>query len=221
MIGTDAAATRHKLRRLPSLAGPLWPFDTAAAPPEPQTLFLAWLGFAIDAGLIEPHAMTLSSVDADGQPDARVLILKDVDEAGWCFAADAGSPKGRQLADNPRVALTFYWPRLGQQVRVRGPARPASRERSAADFLARSATARAIASLGRQSRQLADRGELETQYQAALSQQQEPAPVSQSWTLYVVEPLSVEFWQGRNDRRHVRLRYERSEAEWRKQLLWP
>ncbi|MBN9364888.1 MULTISPECIES: pyridoxal 5'-phosphate synthase [unclassified Devosia] len=222
MSGTTIETTRRRLARLPSLAGPLWPFDTEATPTEPHSLFLDWLGFAIDAGLREPHAMTLSSVDAEGQPDARILILKDVDAAGWCFASDAQSPKGRQLAANPRVALTFYWPRLGQQVRVRGTASPAPRQRSAADFLARSATARAIASLGRQSRPLEHIGALAAPYEVALRQQQhEPAPVSDSWTLYVVAASSVEFWQGRNDRRHVRLRYERSDGHWRKQLLWP
>lgn len=221
MTGTDADTTRRRLRELPSLAGPLWPFDPGRAPPEPQTLFLDWLSFAIDAGLREPHAMTLSTVDADGCPDARVLILKDVDAAGWCFAADAGSPKGRQLAANPNVALTFYWPRLGRQVRVRGAAGPAPRARSAADFLARSASARAMAALGRQSRPLGTDGELEARFGAELLRQEAEAAISDGWTLYVVAPASVEFWQGRSDRRHVRLRYVRSAGQWQSQRLWP
>ncbi|OEO28068.1 pyridoxamine 5'-phosphate oxidase [Devosia insulae DS-56] len=222
MSDIEATTTRDRLRRLPSLAGPLWPFRTEDAPADPQSLFLDWLGFAIDAGLLEPHAMTLSTVDADGDPDARVLILKDVDEAGCYFAADAGSPKGRQIAEHPSVALTFYWPRLGQQVRIRGTAKPTERQSSEADFLKRSPTARAIAALQRQSQPLSDIAELNAEFEAALARQRsEVAATSASWTLYVVEPTSVEFWQGRTDRRHVRLRYTRSGGAWQTQRLWP
>lgn len=100
-------------------------------------LFLGWLWEAVEAGVPDPHAMTLSTVAEDGGPDTRVLILKNVDGADWQFAVHVGSPKGRQLADQPRVALTFYWPLRGCHVWVRGTVESASAEQSAA-VLARS-----------------------------------------------------------------------------------
>ena len=88
---------RELLRSLQSLPGPYQPFDPAQAPGQPEPLFAQWLQAAIDAGIREPHAMTLSTVDADGCPDARVLILKNVDDHGWHFAISRASPKGRQI----------------------------------------------------------------------------------------------------------------------------
>ncbi|MDB5487643.1 MAG: pdxH, partial [Reyranella sp.] len=111
---------RDKLRALKSLPGPFPAFDPAAAPADPRDLFSSWLEAAIDAGIREPHAMTLSTVDEDGHPDARILILKNLDEAGWHFATTRTSPKGRQIEASPRAALTFYWQPLGRQVRISG-----------------------------------------------------------------------------------------------------
>jgi pyridoxamine 5'-phosphate oxidase len=217
----EITSLRARLRRLPTLAGPLWPFPTAAAPETPQALFADWLGFAIDAGIREPHAMTLSTVDQSGFPDARTLILKDLDEH-WHFASDANGPKGRQLALQPRVALTFYWPRLGRQVRIRGIAERASDEAGAADFRARSPSARAIALIGRQSQELTDVAELAEAHQRANAMVELcPDLTSQSWSLYAVDPVEVEFWQGQTSRCHIRLRYTRAGNGWKKALLWP
>ncbi|KKC39345.1 oxidase [Devosia epidermidihirudinis] len=213
---TDLNSTRDLLRNLPSLAGPLWPFVTEDAPDAPQTLFSTWLRDAIDAGIAEPHAMTLSSVDAAGHPDARVLILKDVDQSGWHFASVSDGPKGRQIAANPNVALTFYWQRFGRQVRIRGEAIALSAEASARDFAARSPVARAMAMVGRQSDTLGERSDIERALRSGINED-----VTLSWTVYAVAPRSVEFWQGDADRRHVRLRYERQTDGWSKALLWP
>ncbi|MFG2569123.1 pyridoxamine 5'-phosphate oxidase family protein [Streptomyces sp. NPDC048567] len=120
--GTDTV--REWLRSIEVFAGPLPDFDPAVAPAEPVDLFLAWLRAALAAGVPDAHAMTLSTVGEDGHPDARVLILKNVDGDGWQFAVHAGSPKGRQLAERPSAALTFYWPQQGRQVRVRGAVEP-------------------------------------------------------------------------------------------------
>jgi pyridoxamine 5'-phosphate oxidase len=125
----QAGSVREWLRGLEVFAGPLADFDPAGAPAEPVELFLGWLTEAVEAGVPDAHAMTLSTVGEDGGPDARVLILKNVDADGWQFAVHAGSPKGRQLADLPRAALTFYWPLQGRQVRVRGTVEPASPSR--------------------------------------------------------------------------------------------
>ncbi|MFD7919967.1 pyridoxal 5'-phosphate synthase [Streptomyces sp. NPDC059740] len=224
-MGEDHPAdVRAWLRGLDVFAGPLASFDPAAAPAEPVELFLTWLREAVDAGLPDPHAMTVSTVDEHGDPWARVLILKNVDTAGWQFAAHADSPKGRQLALRPSAALTFYWPVLGRQVRVRGPVHPEPAERGAADFLARSAGARAEALLGHQSRHLESLQERDRAIGEALSRvQQSPGLVAGAWTLHTVTPVSVEFWQADKSRVHTRLDYARATAggPWEKHLLWP
>src|SRR5690349_58972 len=98
------------LRGWPSFPPDLPGFDPSAAPGEPHELFLTWLRDAGDHGVLAPHAVTLSTVDADGAPDARVVLVKTVDEAGFTVASSADSPKGQQLAKDPRAALTFFWP---------------------------------------------------------------------------------------------------------------
>lgn len=133
--------TRALLRRLPSLSGDAPGLAAASLPGDPVDLFLDWLGEAMQAQVPEPHAMTLSTVDADGIPDARVLVLKDVDDRGWAFASTASSVKGTQIRANAHAALTFWWQPLVRSVRVRGIVVEASREESLADLRARSAQA--------------------------------------------------------------------------------
>jgi pyridoxamine 5'-phosphate oxidase len=139
-MNTDLRST---LRALPVLSGTAPEFDPAQCPDDPTALFAEWFRAAIQAGVAEPHAMTLSTVGADGHPDARVLILKDVDDAGWHFAVSSASKKGADLSSNPVAALTFYWPQLVRQVRLRGAVIADPPDVTAADFLARSDGARA------------------------------------------------------------------------------
>jgi pyridoxamine 5'-phosphate oxidase len=213
---------RELLRGLKSLPGPYQPFDVARAPASPEGLFAQWLQSAIEAGVREPHAMTLSTVDDDGHPDARVLILKNVDEHGWHFAITRTSPKGRQVRHMPHVALTFYWPVLGRQVRIRGAAHDMGPDVQAADFLARPHGSRAGGLLGRQSDVLASEQDLEQGLAAQLRRlEQDPLLVAPQWAVYAVRPDTVEFWQGDEQRRHVRLRYLRAGAAWSTERLWP
>ncbi|WP_405755021.1 MULTISPECIES: pyridoxal 5'-phosphate synthase [unclassified Streptomyces] len=217
-----ADALRELLRGLDVLSGELPEFDPGAAPADPTALFTEWLLGAVAAGVPEPHAMTLSTVDAQGDPAARVLILKGLDANGWKFAVHGESPKGRELAGRGRAALTFYWPLQARQVRVRGPVAGESAERSAADFLARSPAARAEALLGLQSRPLQDLVERDEATRQSLERVgREPGLVPPEWTLYALRPESVEFWQGDGDRRHTRLNYHRNGEGWDKCLLWP
>lgn len=130
------------LRALPALSG----HPPAAVEPvqeEPETLFLRWLQTAVDAGVAEPHAMTLSTVDNVGVPDARVLILKDVDRRGWAFTSTRSSAKASQLAANPQAALTFWWQPLLRSVRVRGQVVEAAHEESLVDLAPRGKASRA------------------------------------------------------------------------------
>lgn len=175
---------RSHLRALPSLAGAAPAFDLEALTGDPVALFLEWLEHAERAGVAEPHAMTLSTVDEHGAPDARILLLKDVDESGWAFASTGTSAKGLQLAANPQAALTFWWQPVVRSVRVRGPVIEASREESMADLRARSAAA-----------------------------QEGVDP--DDWTVWRVVPTHVEFWQGSEDRHHIRVAFVRSGDAWR------
>jgi pyridoxamine 5'-phosphate oxidase len=213
---------RHYLRALPVFTGALPTFDPATAPERPDTLFVDWLTAAVDQGVREPHAMTVSTVGADGIPAARVLVLKNVDADGWQLAANAASPKGEDLAARPVAALTFYWPEQARQVRVRGHVTPEPAEHSAADFLARSLGSRAEALTGMQSRPLTDRHDVDRATEKALERiETEPGLVLPEWTLYTLRAEQVEFWQADKQRRHVRLRYHRDSDGWTRTMLWP
>ncbi|MFG1608547.1 pyridoxal 5'-phosphate synthase [Actinoplanes sp. NPDC049265] len=213
---------RAYLRSLPVFAGELPRFDPDAAPDKPDDLFREWLVEAVEAGVREPHAMTLSTTASDGAPAARVLIVKNVDEHGWQFAAHDTSPKGRDLTAHRAAALTFYWPARARQVRVRGPVVPEPPERSAADFLARPPGSRAEASIGRQSQVLHDPADLDRAIKLARDRlDDQPSLVVPEWTLHTLRPAEVEFWQGDAGRRHTRLRYTRPNSTWQRDILWP
>ncbi|TCS93222.1 pyridoxine/pyridoxamine 5'-phosphate oxidase [Hazenella coriacea] len=207
---------------LKTLSGPFPPFHTEHLPQAPHILFGDWFQTALDQGEIEPHAMTLSTIDPNGFPDARVLILKDFDTYGWYFASSSKSKKGLQILQNPKVSLTFYWPVIGRQVRVRGMAVNMGNELSARDFLQRGKVARAIALIGKQSSILDEQDDLEEAVTKQLDQlERNPHQIDPYWTLYRVEAEEVEFWQGDENRKHTRVIYQLTENEWVKKQLWP
>ncbi|MEX0170428.1 pyridoxine/pyridoxamine 5'-phosphate oxidase [Streptomyces sp. LMG1-1-1.1] len=197
-------------------------FDPAGAPPEPLALFHDWFAEAVEAGQTEPHALSVATVDEDGRPDVRTVLLHDADERGWHFASHATSAKGRQLAARPEAALGFYWPARGRQVRVRGHVATGTPEESYADLHARSTGALASALVSRQSEVLDSLDTLAEASAAAWRRAEaEPDAPAPTWVLYVVEPAEVEFFQGDERRRHVRLRYRREADGWTRELLWP
>jgi pyridoxamine 5'-phosphate oxidase len=213
---------RDLLRTLRVFDRPLPDFDTDQVPGEPVSLFVSWLGQAVDAKVVEPHVMTLSTVDAQGRPDARVLMLRDVSDEGWQFTTPGTSAKGEQLAANPQAALSFYWREQGRQVRVRGRVSAAEQSTSAADFLGQSEGARISGLVGRQSAVLQDPAELAREMEAASQRlADDPHLVAPDHTVYVLTPGEVEFWQGDLRRQHIRLRYRRSGAGWVTERLWP
>lgn len=212
---TNAADLADRLRALEVFATDLPTFDVDQAPEDPDELFVAWIEDAIANAVPEPHAMTLSTVDADGRPNARVLILKGIENGRWRFASSGLSVKGREIAATGVAATTFYWPQRGRQVRVRGSVAPAPPEVSAEDFLQRSPEARAEALQARQS---------QPRIGPPPDDGPTPAPaglVAEHWTVYEIAPEEIEFWQADRNRRHVRLRYTRTGASWAAQCLWP
>jgi pyridoxamine 5'-phosphate oxidase len=213
---------RDFLRSLPVFAGVIRDFDTDGLPDDPAELFSRWLHEAVEDLVPEPHAMTLSTTDPNGAPDARTLILKDLNDQGWWFASSAASAKGTQLAAHSAAALTFYWPLVGRQIRIRGRVRPGSAELSAADFQSRGVAARAVALASHESQPLSDRGSCEHAVAAAVRQlTARPDLLSPDWQVYVVTPETVEFWQADKDRLHTRVQYRCHADDWTHTLLWP
>lgn len=211
------------LRKIPSLKGPLPETDMALLPSNPHAAFQQWLEEALEAGVPEAHAMTLSTVDDDGCPDARVLILKNVDDRGWHFASKSNGPKGGQIKANSDVALTFYWSALGRQIRLRGKATRLSDDECATDFLARPIGSRIAAISSLQSSVLTDDEDLDLRMvEVAELLNRNPAHVERGWSLYAVAPSVVEFWQGATDRNHKRLLYTLTDDQsWLTTRLWP
>ncbi|RBR10918.1 hypothetical protein FVER53590_01607 [Fusarium verticillioides] len=215
-----------KLRALPVLEGASHPkAELASFPSTPHQAFEKWLDEAIAANVPEPHAMTIATVDSQGCPDARVLILKNIDHRGWHFAIKATSPKGLQISTNNNVALTFYWPKIGRQIRLRGKANALPRSECEQDWTARSAMAKITAKVSRQSEPLNDPHELEAKMaEAVRSHEIEGEELSsEGWVVYAVAPQTVEFWQASSDRLHQRLQYTLDPAQntWSKTALWP
>ncbi|MGO2005472.1 pyridoxine/pyridoxamine 5'-phosphate oxidase [Arthrobacter rhombi] len=206
-----------------SLVGTPAPFTPDNAPEHPRDLFVDWFAAAIAAGVAEPHAMTLSTVDAEGLPDARVLILKGVTEDGaWTFAGSEQSTKGVQLGARPVAALTFHWKEQIRSIRVRGTVTQVPAPAARRDFLARGLAARTVALSAQQSSQLTDPGGFTRALSVARQQlEEEPETVPEVWRVWQVVPASVEFWQGQPDRNHLRLQYVRSGSGWERHRLQP
>ncbi|KAG8668200.1 hypothetical protein FPOAC2_10042 [Fusarium poae] len=217
---------QSKLRALKVLEGSSHPkpnFDSF--PDTPQQAFEAWLDEAIEYGVSEPHAVTLSTTDEDGRPDGRVLILKNVDDRGWHFAIKADSPKGRQISANNNVALTFYWSKIGRQIRLRGRAVSLPRSECDADFAARSTLAKMTAIVSKQSQPMRNPQEMDESLRDGLRRHESKGGElsSEGWVVYAVSPDTVEFWQASSDRLHQRLNYswDAAKSDWVKEALWP
>ncbi|UOQ43746.1 pyridoxal 5'-phosphate synthase [Halobacillus salinarum] len=212
---------RNKIQNSKTLLGPFPTFEVQETPDSPYELFLNWFQVAYDHDIHEPHAMTLSTVDKDGNPDSRVLILKDVDEEGWYFSTSTNSEKGKQLMTTSNVSLNFYWSLIGRQIRIRGNAIKMDKETNVKDFLNRGKVARAISLIGKQSSILVKQSDFEEALSDQLSNlENNPLEVSDSWALYIVRANEVEFWQADEKRQHLRLKYFLKGDHWIKKLLW-
>ena len=175
--------------------------------PDPLRQFQTWLDDAVAHDLIEPNAMTLATVDADGQPWTRTVLLKGCDARGFSFFTNYDSAKGRHLAAEPRCALTFWWGVLERQVNITGRVEKAPRAETEAYFPKRPPGSRLGAWASRQSGVIADREALEKAFEAAREKFGDNPPVPEHWGGYVMRPATIEFWQGRQSRLHDRLRY--------------
>lgn len=197
--------------------------DETEVDADPIRQFEVWFDAARAAGGQEPNAMTLATATADGRPSARVVLLKGVDERGFVFYTNYEGRKGRELAENPRAALTFYWPALERQVRIEGTVERVSREESEAYFASRPLGSRLGASLSKQSEVIPNRAVLATAYARVAAEHADgEVPLPEFWGGYRVAPETIEFWQGRRSRLHDRLRYAReTDGRWRVERLSP
>ena len=192
--------------------------------PDPIVQLRRWLDAAIDAGVWEPTAVTLATVDAAGHPDARVVLMRGVDEDGLRWYTDRSSAKGRQLTAVPHAALVLAWPVLGRQIRVVGPVEPTDDADSDAYWATRPRGSRVAAAASHQSTELTDRDELDAQIAAIEAEHPDDVPRPARWGGYTLSPERVELWQQREFRAHDRLRYERDPAAptgWRLVRLSP
>ena len=190
--------------------------------PEPVEQFRRWFEEALAAGLHEPNAMIVATARPDGLPSARVVLLKGFDDRGFVFYTNYEGRKGRELEENPRAALLFYWGELERQVRIEGTASRVSEEESDAYYAGRPRGSRLGALASEQSRVVGSREVLEGRIRTLEAEYEgRDVPRPAFWGGYRVEPEAMEFWQGRENRLHDRLVYRRGDGGWRMERLQP
>jgi pyridoxamine 5'-phosphate oxidase len=190
---------------------------------DPMDQLASWLRDVLAAGLPEPNAMVVATVDVDGRPSARTVLLKGLDSRGPVFFTNLSSRKGRALAADPRVGLLFPWHAIQRQVHIEGEAEPVTREETQAYFDTRPYGSRVGAWASPQSEVVGGREELERRWAEAAARfpEGQPVPAPEHWGGLRVIPRTVEFWQGRPDRMHDRLRYRRTSSGWTIERLAP
>jgi len=190
---------------------------------DPLRQFETWFQQALAVNLPEPNAMTLATATPDGQPSARAVLLKAFDASGFTFFTNYDSRKGREMAVNPRAALLFFWPELQRQVRIEGTVERVTEAESDAYFRGRPLGSRLGAWASAQSEVIPGRDVLEERVRELMQRFPDgEVPRPPHWGGFRVRPLVIEFWQGRPDRLHDRLRYQRVQAAgWRLERLSP
>ncbi len=191
---------------------------------EPMILFHSWMKDAEKAELNDPTAMSVATVDAEGMPDVRMILLKDADENGFVFYTNFESNKGRQLLGQPKAALCFHWKSLRRQVRVRGEVSPVSDQEADDYYNSRARGSRIGAWASQQSRPLESRFALEkavAKYTAKYGIGTVPRPPY--WSGFRITPLQIEFWHDRPFRLHDRVVFSRQNStdDWSKERLYP
>jgi len=189
---------------------------------DPLALLRQWIAEAVAAGIDEPNAMALATADGRGRPSVRTVLLKGLDLDGAVFYTNLDSRKGRELSENPWAAAALLWRPLQRQVRIEGPALPVSDDEADRYFASRPRGAQISAAASRQSERIERRDDLERQY-AEVEQANAAGDLARPpfWGGYRLGFDSVEFWQGRPDRLHDRIRFVRGAGGWTRERLQP
>ncbi|MEV7561294.1 pyridoxamine 5'-phosphate oxidase [Streptomyces sp. NPDC089795] len=197
--------------------------DEGSLAENPMDQFALWFQQAADSHLFEPNAMVVSTATPDGRPSSRTVLMKQFDGRGFVFFTNYASRKGRELAENPHVALLFPWHPIARQVIVTGTAARIGRDETAAYFRSRPHGSQLGAWASEQSSVIDSRAELDRRYAEleARYPEGEQVPVPPEWGGLRVVPEAVEFWQGHENRLHDRLRYVLDGDTWRMERLCP
>jgi pyridoxamine 5'-phosphate oxidase len=198
------------------------PLREQDADPDPIRQFRLWFEDAGAAGVRAPEAAAVATASAGGAPSVRMVLVKQVDDDGFVFYSNHASRKGRELLENPRAALLFYWDAVGRQVRIEGDVRRMSADESAPYIRSRPAGSQLSALASPQSRVIESRAWLEQRVAELAAQYgDEEPPLPDGWGGFVVAPRAIEFWQHREDRLHDRLLYTRDGGGWLIERLAP
>tara|TARA_B100001121_G_C18700145_1_gene627136 strand:- start:3338 stop:3970 length:633 start_codon:yes stop_codon:yes gene_type:complete len=190
-------------------------FDKSRALDDPFKQFDEWFKFAKKNAVFEPNAMHISTVDKAGQPKNRVVLLKTYNDKAFVFFSNYTSDKGKEIAHNPKVALTFFWPNIERQVRIEGEAQHASADVSEAYFKTRPRDSQLSAWASNQSAEVLDRAELDERLEMFKNKFPSEVPRPEHWGGFDVTPHRFEFWQGRENRYHDRIIYEATTNGWK------
>ncbi|MEP1151359.1 MAG: pyridoxamine 5'-phosphate oxidase [Balneola sp.] len=189
---------------------------------DPIAQFQHWLNESLTAKIPEPNAMTLSTVDSSHKPHSRIVLLKGIDKGSFIFYSNYKSDKGKEMDSNPNVALCFLWKELERQVRIEGTVTKLSREESEEYFHVRPVQSQIGAIASEQSLEIDNRAVLETKFEELMELYSTGhVPMPDFWGGYIVEPTSIEFWQGRRSRLHDRIKYKKSNNSWTIKRLSP
>src|SRR3954465_9377994 len=188
---------------------------------DPLIQFNTWLDEALNSEITDANAMTVATVDADRRPSSRVVLLKGLDEQGFVFFTNYDSKKGSDLAANPNVSLSFFWPQLQRQVIISGTAKKISVDESAAYFRTRPVDSQIAAWASDQSSPLDSRASLDAKFQEMREKFGDNIPLPPFWGGYRVLPERIEFWQGRASRLHDRIVYQLVDGRWIIERLSP
>lgn len=190
-------------------------------PLNPLLKFDEWLNEAIEAKIPEPTAMSVSTIGENGFPQSRIVLIKDYSDDGFVFFTNYESEKGSAIMTNPVACLLFFWPEIERQIRITGYVEKTSHKISDYYFQSRPLLSRAAAIISNQSKKIESRKVLENNFNELIKQHPEQLRRPENWGGFLVKPIKIEFWQGRENRLHDRILYEKMNETWQISRLAP